>query len=310
MTPPAKSKFLSDAAMKRLDPASAAACDLASGRYRIRAMTVAELDAIAITWMRDAGWNPGLHDAATFHAADPEGFLVGLLEGEPIACLSAVAYGDAFGFFGCYIVRADHRGRGYGMALHEAGRARLAGRLQGGDGVLENVARYEQIGRIFAYRNARFEGTAAPAPRSPHLAPLQTSDWADLLALDAACFPAPREGFLRAFLTQPDATALVHRTDGALDGVGLVRRCGTGWKVGPLFARSPEAAAALYDGLTGSLPTGSSFYLDIPEPNEAARALVARHGLREVFATARMYTGKAPQLRLDWVYGVTTFELG
>jgi len=296
--------------MKRLDPASAAAGDLASGRYRIRRMTVEELDAIGIAWMREAGWNPGLHDAATFHAADPEGFLVGLLDGEPIACLSAVAYGESFGFFGCYIVRADHRGGGYGMALHEAGRDRLAGRLQGGDGVLENVALYEQIGRIFAYRNARFEGTAATAPLSLQLAPMQASDWLELLALDAACFPAPREAFLRAFLTQPEATALVHRTDGLLDGFGLVRRCGTGWKVGPLFARSPEVASALYDGLTGSIPAGDNFYLDIPEPNEAARALVARHGLREVFATARMYTGEAPQLRLDWVYGVTTFELG
>jgi len=296
--------------MKQLDPTSAAARDLASGRYRIRPMTVAELDSIGIAWMRDAGWNPGLHDAVTFHAADPEGFLVGLLDGEPIACLSAVAYGDSFGFFGCYIVRADHRGGGYGMALHEAGRARLAGRLQGGDGVLENVAIYEQIGRIFAYRNARFEGTAAAAPLSLRLAPLQASDWLELLALDAACFPAPREAFLRAFLTQPEATALVHRTDGLLDGFGLVRRCGTGWKAGPLFARSPEAASALYDGLTASIPAGDNFYLDIPEPNEAARALVARHGLREVFATARMYAGEPPALRLDWVYGVTTFELG
>lgn len=273
-------------------------------------MTVAELDAIAIAWMREAGWNPGLHDAATFHAADPEGFLVGLLDGQPIACLSAVAYGESFGFFGCYIVRPDHRGGGYGMALHEAGRARLAGRLQGGDGVLENVAIYGQIGRVFAYRNARFEGRAAHAPRSPRLAPLQDSDWSDLFALDAACFPAPREAFLRAFLHQPGATALVHRTGEQLDGFGLVRPCGTGAKIGPLFARTPEAAAALYDGLTSSLPVGSTFYLDIPEPNKEARALVARHGLREVFATARMYTGEPPSLRLDWVYGVTTFELG
>lgn len=136
--------------MKQLAPASTAARDLASGRYRIRRMTVEEVDRIAIAWMREAGWNPGLHAAATFHAADPEGFLMGLLEGEPIACLSAVAYGDHFGSFGCYIVRADPRGGGYG--------------------VLENVAIYEQIGRRFAYRNARFEGPAEAAPST-------ASDW-------------------------------------------------------------------------------------------------------------------------------------
>ena len=41
--------------------------------------------ATAIEWAAAEGWNPGLHDAACFYAADPSGFLVGLLEDEPIA---------------------------------------------------------------------------------------------------------------------------------------------------------------------------------------------------------------------------------
>ena len=73
--------------------------------YRIRAMSRAELD-LAIGWARDEGWNPGLHDATPFHAADPEGFLVGVLDGRPISSISVVRYGQTFGFLGLYIVIA------------------------------------------------------------------------------------------------------------------------------------------------------------------------------------------------------------
>ena len=143
--------------MRVLDPSSPAARDLASGRFRIRTATVADLAAVTVPWMAEAGWNPGLHDAETFHAADPEGFLVGELDGEPIATVSGVRYSDDFAFLGCYIVREAFRGQGYGLAIHEAARRRLEGCVQGGDGVLENVTVYEGIGRVLAYRNARYE---------------------------------------------------------------------------------------------------------------------------------------------------------
>jgi hypothetical protein len=39
-----------------------------------------ELD-LAVEWAALEGWNPGLHDADAFYAADPDGFFVGLLDG-------------------------------------------------------------------------------------------------------------------------------------------------------------------------------------------------------------------------------------
>jgi len=51
-------------------------------------------------------------------------------------------------------------------------------------------------------------------------------------------------------------------------------------------------------------------YLDVPEPNAEALALVGDRGMGKVFETARMYRGPAPRLELDRVFGVTTFELG
>ena len=96
-----------------------------AGDYQIRAMSRSELQ-LAIGWARDEGWNPGLHDATSFHAADPEGLLVGVLDGRPISSISVVRYGQTFGFLGLYIVIPEQRGRGYGYALWQAGMARLA----------------------------------------------------------------------------------------------------------------------------------------------------------------------------------------
>ena len=51
-------------------------------------------------------------------------------------------------------------------------------------------------------------------------------------------------------------------------------------------------------------------FLDVPSVNHDAVALAQDHGLAPVFETARMYTGSTPPLRLERVFGVTTFELG
>ena len=302
--------------MKRLCPTSDAARDLASGRFRIYPLDVAGMAQVPIPWMREAGWNPGLHDAETFLRADPQGFLVGELDGEPIATVSAVRYDDSFGFIGCYIVAEQFRGRGYGMAIHEEARKHLEGCTQGGDGVLENVEKYKQIGRVYAYRNARYEGAKSGVDWSPNvrLHEIHEVPWSEIESLDRACFPAPRREFLRAWLSQADAFALAAVDLGSqpesLKGYGVIRRCYRGWKIGPLFARDPITADGIFRGLVARIPEGDVFVLDIAEPNAEAKALVVRYGMREVFATARMYTGPFPEVKLDWVYGVTTFELG
>lgn len=53
-----------------------------------------------------------------------------------------------------------------------------------------------------------------------------------------------------------------------------------------------------------------SLYLDIPEVNSFALELVKRHNMKVVFNTARMYKGAAPELPVEKIFGITTFELG
>jgi GNAT superfamily N-acetyltransferase len=84
--------------------------------YRIRKMTRNQID-IAVEWAAKEGWNPGLHDADCYYAADPDGFFIGLRDDEPIATFSAVKYGESYGFSGFYIVKPEHRGKGYGIQI-------------------------------------------------------------------------------------------------------------------------------------------------------------------------------------------------
>ncbi|MGR9014994.1 MAG: GNAT family N-acetyltransferase, partial [Gammaproteobacteria bacterium] len=84
----------------------------------------------------------------------------------------------------------------------------------------------------------------------------------------------------------------------------------TGYKVGPLFADSPECAEQLFPALKAHAPEGAPVFLDIPAVNSAAVDLVNRHDMIISFETARMYTGQIPDLPINRLFGVTTFELG
>lgn len=74
-----------------------------------------------------------------FYRADANGFFVGILEGKPVACISAVAHGDSFGFLGFYIVLSPSRGRGLGTDIRNAGMEYLDGRNIGLDSVLHSL---------------------------------------------------------------------------------------------------------------------------------------------------------------------------
>jgi len=84
--------------------------------FTIKAMTQEEV-GVAVDWAAKEGWNPGLHDGDCYYSADPNGFLVGCLDHEPIATISVIRYGESFGFLGFYIVRPEYRGKGYGIQI-------------------------------------------------------------------------------------------------------------------------------------------------------------------------------------------------
>lgn len=278
--------------------------------YTIRAMTRQEVD-IAIDWAAAEGWNPGLYDANCFYAADPNGFLIGLLGDEPIAMISAVKYGDSFGFLGFYIVKAEYRGKGYGIQIWNAALARLKGRTIGLDGVVNQQGNYQNSGFTLAYRNIRYRGTGGGNfSTEPGVVPLSTLPFDEICAYDKPFFPDNRTQFLKCWIDQPQSTALGILRNRTLAGYGVLRICRSGYKIGPLFADSSELAERLFLALKAPVPEGTPIFLDTPAVNSAAVDLAKRHNMTVAFETARMYTGKSPDLPVNRLFGVTTFELG
>src|SRR5262245_33481865 len=128
-------------------------------------------------------------------------------------------------------------------------------------------------------------------------------------ASDATVFPAPRPSFLRAWIGAPGHIGRALVRDGELAAWGVIRPCRHGFKIGPLVADDRAAAEAVLSALLAAIG-GGEIFLDIPSINRDAIALAKDLGLAPVFETARMYTGAIPPLRLQRVFGVTTFELG
>jgi GNAT acetyltransferase-like protein/acetyltransferase (GNAT) family protein len=276
---------------------------------RIRPMRPDEI-SIAVDWAAAEGWNPGLADAACFATADPGGFLIGELDGAPAATISCVNYGASFAFLGFYIVRKDLRGRGHGLRIWNEAIAHAGARVIGLDGVVAQQQNYKKSGFALAYANVRYGGTvAAPDAPGTGVVPLSAVPLAEVEASDRTVFPAARSAFLRAWLGAPGHVGRALMRDGRLAAWGVIRPCRTGRKIGPLVADDRAAAEAVLAALLASAGGGEVF-LDVPSPNRDAVALAQDLGLAPVFETARMYTGAIAPLRLERVFGVTTFELG
>jgi GNAT superfamily N-acetyltransferase len=281
---------------------------------RVRRLARPELDLL-VAWAAAEGWNPGLTDADTFWAADPEGF-VGAFDdgGEMVGSGSIVSYDGHFGFIGFFIVRPDLRGRGLGRwlwpRLVAATRERLhPGATIGIDGVFAVQDFYAASGFRLVHRDLRMRGIGAAAPADPGLRALAELELRDVAAFDRLHFGVDRGPFLRRWIEPPGGNALGLVEDGGLRAIGVVRPCREGFKIGPLFAADVATAERIFTGLAATA-VGAPIFLDVPEVNDEALALADRHGMREVFGCARMYLGDPPPIPWQRVFGVTSFELG
>ncbi|MET1415337.1 GNAT family N-acetyltransferase [Roseibium sp. HPY-6] len=282
-----------------------------SDKLSIRRLTETEIH-IPLEMARQEGWNPGIEDGPPFFAADPNGFLAGEIDGQLIAVISAVQYEDTYGFIGFYICKREFRTQGYGHQIWHHAMSYLGARLIGLDAVNEQTASYGEHGFKSVYRNIRQTGISmCDAPMDPRIAPIGQGLFPSIRDYDRRFFPAPREAFLKAWTAPMLETrkGFAFVENGEVKGYGVVRRCHEGYKIGPLFADTPEIADTLFRTLAGQVK-GQFVVLDTPEPNAAALLLAEKYDLSPEFETFRMYRGKVPDLPLDQTFGITSFELG
>jgi hypothetical protein len=284
----------------------------AMGRTSLKDLTVRKMRtdeiAVAINWAAAEGWNPGLDDARCFATADPQGFLIGELDGKPAAVISTVNHDDRFSFLGLYIVRPDLRGCGYGLRLWQAGLAHAGNRSIGLDGVVAQQDNYRKSGFAYAHRNIRYGGVPQTLGAKADKVPLSQVPFDKIVADDARVFPAARPKFWQAWLNAPGHRGEALVRDGDLAAWGVIRPCRKGRRIGPLIAADIAAAEVVFEALVGE--DQSEVFIDTPEPTAPAVALAEARGLKPVFETARMYKGPVRSTDLNRVFGVATLELG
>jgi len=271
--------------------------------------------AIAVEWAAAEGWNPGLDDIEVFHETDPNGFLMGWQDGQPISAISVVRYGEQYGFLGFYIVHPNFRGTGAGLLTWKAGMAHLEGRTVGLDGVVAQQTNYERSGFANASRNVRYTGVPQFSEHQSSNADIRaalSSDEDRLVAYDAPFFAGPRASFIADWTrpAHPSRHTYIAYRNGQIVGYGTIRACRNGYKIGPLFADDQTVAFDLFLTLYRPLPFGNEVSLDTPQSNPEATHLAESLGLKPSFETARMYRGAIPDIQTERTYGVTTFELG
>lgn len=277
--------------------------------YKIAVMSREEV-AIAISWAKREGWNPGVHDASLFYESDPTGFLAGKYEGQIIATISAVKYGADFGFIGLYIVKDVFRGNGFGIKIWESAMCSLSGRNIGLDGVLSQQDNYKKSGFKLAHRNIRFAGKTKQNLNNTRAIEAKYVAFKELENYDSRFFPIERRDFLERWIAPENSNTLLWVENSKILGYGSIRACDRGFKIGPLNAESADVADELLSALMATVPEGSDVFLDVPELNTNAVQLAHKFGMMPVFETARMYTQHFPNLPMEKIFGITTFELG
>jgi hypothetical protein len=139
--------------------------------------------------------------------------------------------------------------------------------------------------------------------------PIADVDFNKLLEYDHEIFLVPRTEFLRRWIAQVDSVGYYSENENHLVGYGILRKCVTGYKIGPLFADNEAIAVEILEALLSNIP-GEVYYLDIPEPNLESLKIAEQFNMQKVFETARMYSKEIPNVPLHKVFGITSFELG
>jgi ribosomal protein S18 acetylase RimI-like enzyme len=275
-----------------------------------------DLDGVKtlVKWAEEEGWNPGPNDADVYYKTDPEGFYGYFHNDNLIGGGSIVSYDKEFGFMGFFIVKPEYRSQGIGTKLWYQRRDMLLSRLNndasiGMDGVIAMQPFYRKGGFEILFRDERYEKTGNEFTIDENISPILKEDVKSILAYDKRCFGFSRPQFLKPWLKMPGNRTFKYVKNSKLKGFAIVRKANKGYKICPLFADNEMIAEELYKACLNSV-IGEPLYLDIPVINNGAVKIIKKYNAAYVFECARMYYGKPPDIDMDKVFGITTFELG
>src|SRR5256884_7514178 len=230
--------------------------------------------------------SPGSFQEELTHylALQPDGWFIALLDGKPVGAGGVVNYGP-FSYLGLIAILPDQQRRGIGRALTEH-LLTWPSRQQCPIALLEaspaGAPLYTKLGFQVDDTTIAFQltGPVPHAPSSIAIEPLQSTDLAELIALDAPRFGANRSNVFSIYLASYPERCFVSRNP-----QGHITGCIVGQPdaLGPWIAQSHEEAEAL---LAHALTLAFQHppRIRVPTSNHQALALVQAYGFREIRA--------------------------
>ena len=275
----------------------------------VRPLIKSEIKTL-LQWTSEEGWKPGTHDMGIYHQLNPSGILGAFIDDEMVGTSAVFRYSPWFAFFGLYIVKAEYRGQGFGLAMTRH-RLNLAGyRNIGLDGVQDKLSTYRQIGFRPAHLNQRYSFADSNVPYPEEVTDYSNIPLSTILKYDQAVFPADRSEFLKLWFAHPAFHKKIIIRNGELKGYIVLRPCvNNEWRLGGFVASSEKDSRLLLQAAL-SLSNGSCIYIDMPACNPDVAALVKAFNGQFVSECTRMYRGYKPELNHKKLYGITTLEAG
>lgn len=236
----------------------------------------------------EAGWNQTEADwlmmmriGSAQGIADPDNRIIGTAV--------TISYGKSIGWVGMVLVTSHWRGQGIATRLMKACIDDLCGAdlVPGLDATPAGEQVYAKLGFSGTVRLTRMRRPARPAEPVTTLArPIKTGDSAQIAALDADVFGAPRNDLMRAMCARTSEPGWLLGSDGF-----LVHRAGRkARQIGPICAPSDNIASEL---LTTALAEFSEeLVIDVPD----AKSDFIEHLIAKGFVAERpflrMYLGE------------------
>jgi GNAT superfamily N-acetyltransferase len=277
-------------------------------------------------------WRINPHDMACGYAFDPSAYFVGELNGEVISHINAVKYPGHSAYIGNYVVKKEHRGKGYGKQTWDAAWKSLDHDCTLSlDGVDSMVPKYESLGFQSVWKSsvAVIDLTKAvkvlsniTLPPGASCVPIRTIDFEKIFKYDTSIFGAPRRVLLEKYVNLPGSLGWAAVNEkGAVLGYNLVRQvvCEAGSKLTlcmtPLYADDDVVARALLKVaaetyLATDAVEGSNFILPYSDGgsygDHASRLVVELEALTfNSNIGQRMYTkGTPPGSQFNKMYGI------
>jgi ribosomal protein S18 acetylase RimI-like enzyme len=259
---------------------------------------------------QSANWNQNAADWRLMLGIG-QGWGVTLADGTLAASALVLPYGG-FAWVSMVLVLPAQRRQGYATQLLRTALAELKRRaltpILDATPAGREVYVQEGFRDTWGFRRLHLKETIAALERPAAARPLRDNDWTQLLELDARAFGASRESLLRALAARLPHSALVAEEEGRLAGFLLGRDGREARQLGPLVARSSQAARALLAEALARVPP--PLYLDVVDREPGITAWLGSLGFEFQRPFTRMVHGALPTLNAPGEAGLVFCPAG